>query len=170
MAGSAPQGIAPEIAAPPVPAPEVGATLPPEIIDAIQATQVFVHLFGIELTRPIALLGLAAVLFYFGVALSFVLRLNGSVHWSRVLAASIVVFFLCSPAWSYTLEGNWRDASMPLLDDVFRWASGAAPLPRNLFALGLVILMGMMSWPLMFFIVSSARRLLRPSDPPAAPG
>jgi hypothetical protein len=99
--------------------PEVGAIVFPDTIDT---AIVIIEIFDVELARATALLIIAALLFFFGVALSCILRLNGKVHWSKVFLSSIVVFCLASPAWAYTLEGNWSEASsMPVLDGVFRW-------------------------------------------------
>ncbi|MEP2145222.1 MAG: hypothetical protein ABJI45_05765 [Paracoccaceae bacterium] len=149
-------------------APEVGSVFTPEALGAIEATIVIIELFGLELARTTALLILAAMLFFFGVALSCFLRLNGKVHWSKVFLSSIVVFCLASPAWAFTLEGNWSQASsMPVLDGVFRWIEGSGPMPRNLFAVGIVILMGMMSWPLMNRVLKYARSKITP--PPKTP-
>ena len=152
-------------------APEVGAVFSPDALGAIEATIVIIELFGFELARTTALLLIAALLFFFGVALSCILRLNGKVHWSKVFLSSIVVFCLASPAWAFTLEGNWSNAStMPVLDGVFRWLEGSGPMPRNLFAVGIVILMGMMSWPLMNRVLKFARSKINPpAKTPAAP-
>ena len=153
-------------------APEVGAVLSYDALGAIETTIVLSEGIGFEISRTAALLILAALLFFFGVALSCILRLNGQVHWSKVFLTSIVVFCLASPAWAYTLEGNWsRVSTMPVLDGVFQWLEGSGPMPRNLFAIGIVILMGMMSWPLMNRVLKFARSKINPPGPkpPAAP-
>lgn len=148
--------------------PEINSLFIPDTIDA---AIIIIEIFGFELARATALLIVAALLFFFGVALSCILRLNGKIHWSKVFLSSIVVFCLASPAWAYTLEGNWSEASsMPVLDGVFRWLEGSGPMPSNLFAVGIVILMGMMSWALMNRVLKFARSKINPpTKTPAAP-
>lgn len=130
-------------------------------IDLGPAAQNVMEILGYDVTRDVAVTALAALLFFLGVAIACLARLNGETHWSRAALVSVPMFLLASPAWTYTLSGAWGRAEMPLLDQIFAAASeGGGPLPLRLFALGIVILMGVLAWPLFNLVREAALRLV----------
>ncbi|WP_208352805.1 hypothetical protein [Pseudaestuariivita rosea] len=126
-----------------------------------QMMQSIVSVAGLEMSREAAVTSLAGLMFMFGVVVACILKWNGGTHWSKVGVASVIMFFLSSPVWSFTLSGDWGSSPVPLLDQILAYSEGAAPLPRKMFALGLVMLMGSLSWPVFNLIRTVLMGLLK---------
>ncbi|NSX54503.1 hypothetical protein [Parasulfitobacter algicola] len=142
-----------------------GTVITPQDANIEGALQTLVSFAGIDMSRELAVIVLAACVFAFGVMVACVLKLNGKTHWSKVGVASVVMFFLSSPAWSFTLSGDWGSSPMPVLDQILAYADGAAPLSKKMFALGIVMMMGTLSWPIFNALRTILMKFVRSKDP-----
>jgi hypothetical protein len=153
--------------------------LNPNALDAIAAiTDRSIVIFGATYSRELVTMALMAVLFFLGVIIGFVLKLNGEAKPLPVLLGSIVVFFLSSPVSARVLSGNWGETPISALDQVVNWIAASGPLPNTFFAFGVVMVFGLMSWPMLQLLIKWLRRILAlgegriappPANPPAAP-
>jgi hypothetical protein len=147
----------------------------PQTLDAITTiTNQNIAIFGTELSRDLLTMGLLAILFFMGTAIGCVLKLNGEVTPAKVMLGSIVVFFLSSPVSARVLSGNWGQTPISALDQVVNWVAASGPMPNAFFAFGLVMVFGLMSWPILQLGINGLRRVIAIGDskitpPPATP-
>ncbi len=154
--------------------------LSPQTLDAIKSiTDSNIAIFGTEVSRDVVTMGLLAILFFLGTAIGCVLKLNGDATPGKVMLGSIVVFFLSSPVSARVLSGNWGQTPISALDQVVNWVAASGPMPNAFFAFGVVMVFGLMSWPILQLGIKGLRKIIAigdskvsppPASPPATPG
>jgi hypothetical protein len=143
--------------------------LNPDVLGGIATiTDTTVTIFGATYSRDLVTMALMAILFFLGVIIGCVLKLNGSAKPLPVLLSSIIVFFLSTPISARVLSGNWGETPISALDQVINWIAASGPLPNTFFAFGVVMVFGLMSWPLLNQGIKLLRWLLNKNGPPSA--
>ncbi len=133
-----------------------------------------VDIFGHSVSREIVIMAVMAILFFLGVLIGCVLKLNGRARPLDVVLASILVFFLSTPVSARVLAGNWGTTTIGAVDQTIDWIKNAGPVPNAFFAFGVVMAFGLMSWPLFQLVLRLLRRALsvvdKKTNPPTGPG
>jgi hypothetical protein len=144
--------------------------LNPETLNGITAlANSNISLFGQSLPREIVIIGVSAALFFLGVVVGCVLKLNGSARALDVVLASILVFFLSTPVSARIMNGDWGGTTIGAVDQTLDWIKNAGPVPNTFFAFGVVMVFGLMSWPLFQLVIRVLRRALSFLDKKAKP-
>ena len=128
-----------------------------------------IEIFGNFYSRDIVIMAVMAVLFFLGVIIGCVLKLNGKAHPLEVVLASIFVFFLSTPVSARILSGDWGTTTIGAIDQTIEWIKNAGPMPNAFFAFGVVMIFGLMSWPLFQLVLRFLRRMLAFLDSKAKP-
>lgn len=149
--------------------------LNPDTLNNITAlTNNHIDLFGQSLPREIVIIGVSAILFFLGVITGCVLKLNGKARVVDVVLASVLVFFLSTPVSARMMNGDWGGTTIGAVDQTIDWIRNAGPVPNAFFAFGVVMVFGLMSWPLFQLVIRVLRRALSFLDskakPPSGPG
>jgi uncharacterized membrane protein len=144
--------------------------LNPDTLNGITAlTNNRIEIFGGSYSRDIVIMAVMAVLFFLGVIIGCVLKLNGKARPLEVLLGSIFVFFLSTPVSARVLSGDWGTTTIGAVDQIIEWIKNSGEMPNAFFAFGVVMIFGLMSWPLFQLVLRFLRRMLAFLDTKAKP-
>ncbi len=128
--------------------------LNPDTLNGISAlTNNRIEIFGGTYSRDIVIMAVMAVLFFLGVIIGCVLKLNGKARPLEVLLGSIFVFFLSTPVSARVLSGDWGATTIGAVDQIIEWIKNSGKMPNTFFAFGIVMVFGLMSWHIFQLVV-----------------
>jgi hypothetical protein len=144
--------------------------LNPDTLNGITAlTNNRIEIFGGSYSREMIIVAVMAILYFLGVLIACILKLNGKARALDVFLASILVFFLSSPVSIRLLNGDWAVSKIAVVDEIVKWVANSGPVPNAFFAFGVIMAFGLMSWPLFQLLLRVLRRILSVLDSKAKP-
>jgi hypothetical protein len=142
--------------------PSVPASPPIQLPDGVrEMTEQVLTVLGVSLSREAATFTLFFVLFFLGVVIALVMRLNRDAPWHHLLLGSVPVALIASPSAAQVIAGGRLMANSNLLDRLVDWLNGDSPLSAAFFWFGAVILLGMLSWPVFKLLQRLAKLALK---------
>lgn len=108
----------------------------------------FIDFFNIALPTDIALIIIAAGCFFIGVLIASFLPKDMGFSPRKTIICAPISFLLTSPIWFSLMNGKLMSTNISAIDKFLSWAMGEGEAGGQMFVLGLVMLMGALSWPI----------------------
>lgn len=131
-----------------------------------------VELVGMTLHKDIALIIVAAGCFFIGVVISCMMPEVSRDHRRKTLLSAPLSFFLLAPLWFTLLSGDLITTSIAPIDSFLAFAMDDGGVRAQMFAFGLVMMMGVLAAPILSTITGIVHRvmaMLGQKATPAAP-
>ncbi|MEP4195366.1 MAG: hypothetical protein ABJL99_06985 [Aliishimia sp.] len=119
-----------------------------------------VDVVGLELHKDVALVIVAAGCFFLGVILNCMMPEVSPAHRRRSLLSAPMSFFLTSPLWFTLLSGDLIKTSIAPIDSFLAFAMGSGGVRAQMFAFGIVMVMGMLAAPILSFVTDIVKKLM----------
>ena len=108
----------------------------------------FIDFFNIGLPTDIALIIIAAGCYFIGVLVASFLPKDMGFSPRKTIICAPISFLLTSPIWFNLMNGKLMSTNISAIDKFLIWSLGQGEAGGQMFVLGLVMLMGALSWPI----------------------
>ncbi len=144
----------------PDPLPE-GTVIPGAELDAPDLLTGVVEFIGMPMHKDIALIVVAAGCFFLGVVISCLMPEVKPGQRRRTLLSAPMTFLLTSPIWFTLLSGDLIRTSIAPIDSFLAFAMGSGGVRAQMFAFGVVMVIGLLAAPILQGISNLFQKILQ---------